>query len=91
MFTEGDDIHSMPMEAIADTIAGIDSAISAVNTGAKPAGVGVGFPGIIRNGIIEESPNLKQAKGARLADAAHSRFGRASACPFRSLFTTMRT
>lgn len=28
--------------------------------------VGVGFPGVIRNGIIEESPNLPQVKGKNL-------------------------
>jgi glucokinase len=64
---EGDDIHSMPMEAIAATIAGIVQDLCREHS-AKPAGVGVGFPGIIINGIIQDSPNLKQAKGARLAD-----------------------
>jgi predicted NBD/HSP70 family sugar kinase len=29
----------------------------------KVAAVGVGMPGIIRNGVIEESPNLQQMKG----------------------------
>jgi glucokinase len=28
--------------------------------------VGVGFPGVIRNGIVEESPNLQQMKGSAL-------------------------
>ena len=27
------------------------------------ASVGVGFPGVIRNGVVEESPNLQQIKG----------------------------
>lgn len=31
--------------------------------GAEIEAVGVGFPGIIRNGIIEDSPNLHQVKG----------------------------
>ena len=30
--------------------------------------VGAGFPGIIREGVIEESPNLGQLKGMRLAE-----------------------
>ncbi len=34
--------------------------------------VGVGFPGIIREGVIEESPNLQQAKGFQLAQALSS-------------------
>src|SRR5207247_6939546 len=33
------------------------------------AAVGVGFPGINRNGLIEESPNLSQAKGLNLGEA----------------------
>jgi len=59
-------LHGMPMEAIAETIATMirdlcrDHAVT-------PAGAGIGFPGIIGAGIIEDSPNLKQAKGARLA------------------------
>jgi glucokinase len=31
--------------------------------------VGVGFPGVIRNGIVEESPNLQQIKGFPFAAA----------------------
>ncbi len=31
--------------------------------------VGVGFPGVIRNGIVEESPNLQQIKGFAFAGA----------------------
>jgi predicted NBD/HSP70 family sugar kinase len=31
--------------------------------------LGVGFPGIIREGVIEESPNLQQIKGFRLQSA----------------------
>lgn len=33
--------------------------------------VGVGFPGVIRNGIVEESPNLQQIKGFPFAAALH--------------------
>lgn len=31
--------------------------------------VGVGFPGITRNGLVEDSPNLKQTKGLNLEEA----------------------
>lgn len=31
--------------------------------------VGVGFPGVIRNGVVEESPNLQQMKGCAFANA----------------------
>jgi glucokinase len=33
------------------------------------AAVGVAVPGIVRNGVVEDSPNLQQIKGVRLADA----------------------
>jgi glucokinase len=35
----------------------------------KVGSVGVGFPGVIRNGIVEESPNLQQVKGFAFAAA----------------------
>src|ERR1700689_4735305 len=34
----------------------------------KPDAIGVAVPGIVRAGVIEESPNLKQLKGMRLAE-----------------------
>lgn len=61
-----DDVHGMPMEAIAETIAHMIRDLCQEHS-VMPAGAGIGFPGIIRGGIIEESPNLKQAKGAKLA------------------------
>jgi predicted NBD/HSP70 family sugar kinase len=38
--------------------------------------VGVGFPGVIRNGIVEESPNLQQIKGFPFAAALCGVLGR---------------
>ena len=35
--------------------------------------VGVGFPGIIRDGIVEEAPNLPQMKGEHLATSLQTR------------------
>jgi predicted NBD/HSP70 family sugar kinase len=36
----------------------------------EPIGaIGVAVPGIVRNGVVEDSPNLQQIKGVRLADA----------------------
>jgi predicted NBD/HSP70 family sugar kinase len=66
-----DEIHTMPMDAVAETIA---QSIVEIRGGieASQVVVGVGFPGIIRGGVIEESPNLKQAKGARLGDMVGS-------------------
>src|SRR5258707_4446718 len=37
--------------------------IEKVAGGEKIEVIGIGFPGIIRNGVIEDSPNFQQAKG----------------------------
>ena len=37
--------------------------------GTKVEAVGVGFAGIIRDGRVEESPNLQQVKGFRLQES----------------------
>jgi glucokinase len=42
------------------------------------AGIGVGFPGIIRDGVVEESPNLLQMKGCRLTTAIRDMLGTGS-------------
>lgn len=59
-------LEGMPADSIAQTIA---REIVAAAQGQKIEAVGVGFPGIIRNGVIEESPNLAQLKGAWMCDA----------------------
>jgi len=61
-----DTLLSMPADAIAAKIAELVSAVA----GKEPVtALGVGFPGIIRDGVIEESPNLQQIKGFRLQAA----------------------
>ncbi|MDE3196961.1 MAG: ROK family protein [Acidobacteriota bacterium] len=62
-----DDIHSMPMDAIVETVAQTIQEVCSEH-GVEPSLAGVGLPGIIRAGVIEESPNLKQAKGARIGE-----------------------
>jgi len=70
VFPEKGDSHdallAMPADAIAAKIAEVVSA----NAGNQPlSALGVGFPGIIRDGRVEESPNLQQVKGFRLQHA----------------------
>jgi len=60
---------SMPAEHIAAKIAEL---VKTVAAGSAVAAVGVGFPGIIREGIIDESPNLQQIKGFNLRVAVES-------------------
>ncbi len=60
-----EELLSLPSEAIAQRIA---EEIVAAAAGHKIEAIGVGFPGIIRCGIIEESPNLQQLKGCNMQD-----------------------
>ena len=62
-------LYSMPLAAIAELIA---REVQAVAAGSKIDVIGIGFPGIIRNGFIEESPNLRQLKGANIRGALSS-------------------
>jgi glucokinase len=55
----------MPADAITHVIS---QQIEAVAHGEKIEAIGVGFPGIISGGIIQESPNLQQLKGCNMAD-----------------------
>src|SRR5260370_34679864 len=64
-----DPLQSMPAERIVDCIR---QQIEKVADGEKIAAIGIGFPGIIRNGVIEDSPNFQQAKGFALQAALSS-------------------
>ena len=73
VFPEAGDSHdallSMPADHIAIKIADLVSSVA--NNNSLDA-VGVGFPGIIRDGVVEESPNLQQIKGFNLRGALES-------------------
>jgi len=64
-----DPLQSMPAESIVDSIR---QQVEKVSSGEKIAAIGIGFPGIIRNGVVEDSPNLHQAKGFALQAALSS-------------------
>ncbi len=67
--SETDALHGMPSERIAQTIAG---QILAAAGGAKVDAIGIGVPGIICDGLVEESPNLRQLKGAHMRELVSS-------------------
>jgi glucokinase len=76
-----DALLSMPAEAIADCLR---RQIEKVAQAEKIAAVGIGFPGIIRNGVVEESPNLHQVKGFALQAALSASLGaKAAGVPVR--------
>jgi predicted NBD/HSP70 family sugar kinase len=68
--TSLDALQSMPAENIGDCV---QQQIEAAAKGEKIHAIGLGFPGVIRNGIIEDSPNLHQAKGFNLRAALSAR------------------
>jgi glucokinase len=56
----------MPAEAIVETLC--EQMMAVAGKERELAAVGVGVPGFVRNGVVEEAPNLPQLKGARLAE-----------------------
>lgn len=60
---EKETLQAMPAEDIGQCIR---KQIELVGGGEPIQAIGVGFPGIIRDGVIQESPNLQQVKGLNL-------------------------
>ncbi len=69
-FPENDDdryaLVEMPTDGLIRTIC--EQTILAANGQKDLTAVGVALPGIIKNGVIEDSPNLPQLKGARVQE-----------------------
>src|SRR6266446_5940716 len=65
-----DALQSMPAENIGDCI---QQQIDATAKGQKISAIGLGFPGVIRGGIIEDYPKLNQVKGLNLQAALSAR------------------
>jgi glucokinase len=62
---------SIPADRIAETIAEL---VRQAAAGHPIDAIGVGVPGIIRDGVVEDSPNLTQMKGFRLGQALDRAF-----------------
>ncbi|HEV2195704.1 MAG TPA: ROK family protein [Candidatus Acidoferrum sp.] len=76
-----DPLQSMPSTDIAECIRGL---VEKASGGEKLEAVGIGFPGIIRNGVVEESPNLQQVKGFALQAVLSSALkGKTAGVPVR--------
>jgi glucokinase len=61
-----DALLAMPADKIAQCIL---EQIELIAKGEEIHAIGLGFPGVIRNGIVEDSPNLQQVKGFNLQGA----------------------
>jgi predicted NBD/HSP70 family sugar kinase len=76
-----DPLQSMPAESIVECVR---QQVEKVANGAEIAAIGIGFPGIIRAGVVEDSPNLQQVKGFALQAALSSALGgKAAGVPVR--------
>jgi len=71
--SEEEALQGIPADEIA---ALIRREIEAATHGESVDAVGVGFAGVVRDGRIEESPNLPQAKGFQLQNALEATFSR---------------
>jgi glucokinase len=60
-----DSLLSMPPADIAECFV---REIQALGGGSEAQAIGIALPGIIRCGLVEESPNLRQLKGAHVQD-----------------------
>jgi glucokinase len=64
---EGGGLIELPADALADVLCEQIAALAPAGSGIETVGIAV--PGIVRNGIIEDSPNLPQLKGANIAES----------------------
>jgi predicted NBD/HSP70 family sugar kinase len=62
-----DALSAIPDTELVDVLAEHILSIAGTAAGTASA-IGVAVPGIVRHGVVEESPNLPQIKGVRLAD-----------------------
>ena len=74
-FDEQDALVELHTDALVSTIC--DQIVGAAQGATDIQAVGVALPGLIRDGVVEEAPNLPQLKGSRIRDlltlALHSR------------------
>jgi predicted NBD/HSP70 family sugar kinase len=61
-----EELQGMHADALANELA---AQMAAVLAGQQVDAIGIGVPGVIRNGVIEESPNLQQLKGFNMRQA----------------------
>jgi glucokinase len=63
---EQDGLVELPTDALVQTIC--EQVVLAANGAKDVAAVGVAVPGLVKNGVMEEAPNLPQLKGARIQE-----------------------
>jgi glucokinase len=81
--TAQEELAAMPSDDLAEVIAEQIDALTKAAAGSVPVdAIGVAVPGIVISGVVEESPNLPQIKGMRLAEKLTRKLeGRGIAAP----------
>src|SRR5271168_4985335 len=64
---ENGGLIELPADAVAELLCEQIAALAPAGSGVEAAGIAL--PGIVRNGVIEDSPNLQQLKGANILGA----------------------
>ena len=64
---ESSSMIEMPTEAVVDAICELILEVAA-DEKESIAAVGIAIPGLVRQGVVEEAPNLQQLKGARIQE-----------------------
>ncbi len=64
---ESSSMIEMPTEAVVDAICELILEVAADDK-ESVAAVGIAIPGLVRQGVVEEAPNLQQLKGARIQE-----------------------
>jgi predicted NBD/HSP70 family sugar kinase len=67
---DGGGLIEMPADSLWEMICDYVAALAPAGSGVSA--VGVAMPGMIRNGVVEDSPNLPQLKGAKVGEAIKS-------------------
>ena len=66
---DGNSLLDTPLDGLIDLIR--QQAMQSIQQCGPVASVGIALPGIVREGVVEDSPNLIQLKGARVAERVH--------------------
>ena len=67
-----DSLHGLPAEVIVERVI---EQLKKLSPQEKPAYIGFAMPGIIRNGVVEDSPNLAQLKGFNMGQMLANMLG----------------
>ena len=64
---DSDSMVEMPAEAVVDSVCELVGRVASGNEKSIDA-VGIALPGLVRQGVVEEAPNLPQLKGTRIQE-----------------------